>query len=180
MKKLLTVGIVFILAGILAGCNMEQGTQKTEETQERASNKEQTQKSEKPKTQKPKIETLQIGQEASFDNGGSVTVHSYEQPVFSPNQFAKPKAGNDYAMLDVEGCAGDMQATLNPFDFQGQMSDNTRLRATLITGLEPQLHHTDLLPGDCVRGNVGLEVPQGQSPQAIIYTQGQQTARWTN
>jgi hypothetical protein len=175
MKQLFIVGIVFILAG----CNLEQGTQK-EETQERASNKEEKPKTEKPKKEKPKIETLQIGQKATFDNGGSVTVHSYQQPVFSDNRFSQPKAGKEFAMIDVEGCGGENQSSMNPNYFQGQMGDNTRLQSTSITGLEPQLHHVDLLPDDCVRGNVGFEVPQGQSPQAIIFQQGQQTARWTN
>jgi hypothetical protein len=57
------------------------------------------------------------------------------------------------------------------------MPDNTRIRPAP-GWFKPDLNLTQLQSGECARGNVTFEVPQGQPPSAVYYGSGQDTAKW--
>ncbi len=119
---------------------------------------------------------LKIGDPATTANGNTLTVYSYEAPatdvIFDPNP------GNVFAAIDVEGCTRpDLEGavSIGPFDFQLQMPDNTRRDAFSLK--EPALHETDLAAGDCVRGFMTFEIPEGVTalfvifnPRAVLFT----------
>jgi Domain of unknown function (DUF4352) len=135
-------------------------------------------------TATPERTEFSLGEQVETRSGNFVTVYSYEAPVSSDNQFSQPDPGNVFALIDVEGCAGatNTQAvSLNPFDFELQMLDNTR-RQSDIPVREPSLHATDLAGGDCVRGFVTFEVPDGQNAKAVVFTssgiQGSTIIKW--
>lgn len=127
---------------------------------------------------------LDVGNSAVSPSGFEVTVYSYSSPIQSDNELSKPKAGTQFAAIDVEGCAGSQSGdenSLNPFYFSLQMPDNTRLMPTASVA-EPALPLTNLLPGDCVRGLVTFQVPQGQSPSYVRFDQvspEEVAARWS-
>jgi hypothetical protein len=51
------------------------------------------------------------------------------------------------------------------------MPDDTRLQTALATAIEPALPLSNLAPGDCVRGYVTFEPPQGESPKFVLFEQ---------
>lgn len=113
---------------------------------------------------------LMVGETARTSAGNEVTVHSYES--VAPADTFQPKPGFEFQAADVEGCAGpdiEGSAGFNPFDFALQMPDNTRLQSD-IGVKEPPLNDTTLTPGDCVRGWVTFQVPEGETPTSVIYT----------
>ncbi len=113
---------------------------------------------------------LVVGDTAVTQAGNEITVHSYER--VPPDDTFQPEPGFEFAAADVEGCAAEDiegSAGLNPLDFALQMPDNTRLQAD-IGVKEPPLNDTTLPPGDCVRGFVTFQVPEGQKPTNVIYT----------
>ncbi len=62
--------------------------------------------------------------------------------------------------------------------FDLQMPDNTRLQPT-VPAIDPILPATDLLPGECVRGNVTFEVPQEATPDHVVFEKmSGETAKW--
>ena len=112
---------------------------------------------------------LKLGDTATTAIGNTLTVYSYEVPVVA--EFFEPDPGNAFAAIDVEGCAkADLEApaSINPFDFELQMPDNTRRQAD-IGVREPSLNDTTLFAGDCVRGFVTFQVPAGVTPTVVIF-----------
>lgn len=67
----------------------------------------------------------------------------------------------EFGAIDVEGCANDnaQRFSLNPFYFNLQMPYNTRSESTM-PAAEPELNHTDLAPGECVRALLRLRYPK--------------------
>lgn len=121
--------------------------------------------------------SLVVGETASTDAGNEITVHSYE--YVPPTDVWQPEPGFEYAAADIEGCASpslEGSAGFNPYDFGLQMPDNTRLQPDIAVK-EPALHDTTLTPGDCVRGYVTFQVPQGQTPASVIFT-GSSIIKW--
>ncbi len=112
---------------------------------------------------------LSVGDTGLTVLGNMLTVHAYETGV--ADEFFEPDPGNEFVAIDVEGCtSNDLEepASLNPRDFALQIPDNTRLVAD--TGFrEPALNATTLFAGDCVRGWVTFQVPQGITPQFIVF-----------
>ncbi len=121
---------------------------------------------------------LNVGDTASTKSANKLTVYSYESPIPPPDEYTKPDPGKEFAAIDVEGCATPSKsAGFNPFDFTLQMPDNTRLEAD-IEVKEPALHDTTLTPGDCVRGWITFQTPQGERPGFVIFT-GSSIIKWT-
>lgn len=124
-----------------------------------------------------------VGDRIETDVGTLVQVHSYEQPVPAPDEFTTPQPGHEWAVIDVEACAGPTDddtglRSVNPFDFELLMPDNTRFGADLPVR-EPALNHVDLpYAGDCARGFVSFQVPAGQRPRAIEDVATYPPVRW--
>lgn len=79
--------------------------------------------------------------------------------------------------LEVIGPSGNTQLSINPFQFSLQMPDNTRIEPTLLASPEPALPAANLSAGECVRGKLGFEVPQGQIPNFVLQ-EGTPSATW--
>jgi hypothetical protein len=61
------------------------------------------------------------------------------------------------------------QMSFNPYFFALQMPDNTRVQPT-VGVVKPALNAAELPLGECLRGNVSFEVPQGQTPSYVLLT----------
>lgn len=111
-------------------------------------------------------EEFHVGDTAEFDSGVRVVLYSIYDGIKHELWEADP--GTRFMAIDVEGCAGPEAAHFNPMDFEFQMADNTRLEPT-IGVREPALDYADVLPGDCLRGWVTFQVPNGSGPAAVMY-----------
>src|SRR5215216_2055903 len=129
-----------------------------------------TDQGDKPKPEaksKPDTKTnpeLAVGDTATVASGDEVTVYSYTSSLTPANQFTKPKPGNEFSAIEVQACAGDNETTINPANFSLQMPNDSRLQTAFATAIEPNLPLSNLASGDCVRGYVTFETPQGESP----------------
>lgn len=136
---------------------------------------------------------FRVGDKIETSRGNTIAIYTYEQPA-PPPEFFRPDPGMEYAVADVELCAtGDLStdafgnerppeeqvASVNPFDFELVMPDNSRLQPTIAVR-EPALNSTDLAQDECVRGWVSWEVPAGVRPVAVLDKQtGPPNIRWT-
>ena len=120
---------------------------------------------------------LEMGETATLSSGDTVTVYSYESPV-SLDGPLKPKTGSEIALVDAEFCAGQggQEVTtpiLSQIHFSLLMPDNAPVQSRSMggTGLSPLLPSGENLfeAGDCGRGYVGFEKPEGQDPKFVLY-----------
>lgn len=119
-----------------------------------------------------------MGETAATSAGNEITVRSYE--YVPPTDIWQPEPGFEYAAADIEACASpDLEGSvdLNPAAFNLQMPDNTRVE-TDVGVKEPSLDFTTLPPGDCVRGFVTFQVPQGETPTYLIFTGSSSIIKW--
>lgn len=131
-----------------------------------------------PATTAPAAKT--VGDKVALANGDTVQVYSYTPNVAASNQFATPPAGTAFSVIDVEGCAKAANPTgvVNPFAFELQMPDNTRVDATFQTVKSPGLNASAMAPGDCIRGNVAFEVPTAAKPVAVVFGAFGTSVKW--
>lgn len=124
---------------------------------------------------------LVVGNKAELSNGDTIQVHSYTPNVAASNQFARPAAGMAFAVIDVEGCAKQASSAgvVNPFFFELQMPDNTRVDATFLPVKTPELRSGAMAAGDCIRGNVGFEVPTSAKPVAVVFSGFATSVKWS-
>jgi hypothetical protein len=138
------------------------------------------------KDQASSRQDLRIGETATFQYEDTTTVYSYTDPAQPSNTIWTPTPGTRYAAIDVEGCAGPVEVTgpdgntqmaFNGFLFGLQMPDNTRIPPG-VPAIDPVLPATNLPAGECVRGNVTFEVPEGQTPSYVVQDSSTPPARW--
>jgi hypothetical protein len=126
----------------------------------------------------PEVAQFGMGQKAGYEDGSSVQVFSYEQPVVTTS-IIKPPAGKEMASADVEVCTGTRAQTsitsrgvtaykagggTYPTDLRGKTP-------TLMTGL--------LSPGQCQRGFVSFLVPMGERAAVLVWEEtGWEMAKW--
>jgi hypothetical protein len=192
--RLFVVGTAILICGFAVACSSstsnEQGSssQESSEAEESASSEDTTVENTQPlQDSVASQQEFRLGETATFRYGDTTTVYSYVSPDQRANEFIQPKAGNQFAVIDVEICAGsgevigpsgrNTQLSINPFQFSLQMPDNTRIEPTLLASPEPALPAANLSAGECVRGNLGFEVPQGQTPNFVLQ-EGTPSARW--
>ncbi len=99
---------------------------------------------------------------------GNVTVYAYENPAVPPG--ATPHPGNVFADIDAEGCAGPSAGPntgIGPQFFYLQIGQSAY--HPVGTAKEPALRATKLASGQCARGWVTFEIPQGAKPQYAIF-----------
>jgi len=107
---------------------------------------------------------------------GNVTVYAYENPASPPN--AAPRPGDVFADIDAEGCAGPNagpNAGIAPQAFRLQIDQSAYYPVG--TSKEPALRATKLAPGQCGRGWVTFEIPQGARPQYALF-EGSKVVAW--
>lgn len=122
-----------------------------------------------------------VGDKVALANGDTIQVYSYTPNVPASNQFATPAAGSAFSVIDVEGCAREASPTgvVNPFAFELQMPDNTRVDATFLPVKSPELRSGAQAAGDCIRGNVAFEVPTGVKPVAVVFSGFGTSVKWS-
>ena len=93
-------------------------------------------------------------------------------PPSSFSEYFQPDPGTEWVAADVEACAGpeSKNFSISPFEFELQLADNTRAESNFMSK-DPSLNHTELSPGDCVRGFISYEVPTGKKPIKFIYNE---------
>lgn len=125
----------------------------------------------------PRDPRLAVGDRATTSsNGTTLTVLSYQAPLRVAG--ARPERGSTYAGIEVKGCAGpDSERSLmhlGPNAFVLRTPDGTRLHPEGFAGdaprvKEPSLQGMNPLPGECDRGFVTFQTPQGQRPDLVLY-----------
>ena len=191
--RLFVVGTAILISVFAVACSStsnEQGSssQESSEAEESADSEDTKVANTQPLQDSvvPSEQEFRLGETATFRYEDTTTVYSYVSPDQSANEFIQPKAGNQFAVIDVEICAGsgegigpsgNTQLSINPFQFSLQIPDNTRIEPTLLASPEPALPAANLSAGECVRGNLGFEVPQGQTPTFVLQ-EGTPSAKW--
>ncbi len=119
-----------------------------------------------------------IGDKVTYEGGASIQIISYEQGV--DGGYFDPEPGNEYAIVDVEVCAGSSEISYNEMALAAIMADNRRYSDSFGGARDPGLGSGDLSAGSgCVRGWATLEVPVGQRPVSILWSYGDfEDTRW--
>lgn len=118
-----------------------------------------------------------LGTKISFppDTSGAVNVSvlTYSQPVTPSDQFTTPSAGDVFAVITVQDCAGPGGEPSGPdtTSFTLVLADGSQLQSDSQDATTPSLDSINALsPGQCGEGSVTFDVPQGQRPVSIEYT----------
>lgn len=124
--------------------------------------------------------TYPMGAKVTYENGVSVQLFVYEQPV-AGQPFTTPDPGMELSAADVEFCASPTaEVAYNVLGFYAQTADNRRyqkLGSTRNPGLS-----AGTLPagGGCKRGWVTLEAPIGVKPVAVVFSYyGLREVKWS-
>lgn len=128
----------------------------------------------------PSSSQLAVGDTYTTPRGNQLTVLSYDSPIPAP-QYERPNAGYEYSAIEVKACANSNlngKVELNPVDFTLQMQDDTHVESD-IDIKEPALPLVTLMPGDCVRGWVTFQTPEGQVPKYVIYDETFNPVKWS-
>ena len=107
-----------------------------------------------------------MGDTATSPSGDTFTLHACG---------VHHEEGIELLAIDIEGCASPNQESprrrFNSAYFKLQMTDNTRLRSTSPRSTRyDRLDYGDLLPGDCVRGWVFFEIPEGKKAKFVVFS----------
>ena len=120
---------------------------------------------------------LRLGQEATTRDGNKVRVLTYQQPV--PAALLEADAGKEFAAVEAEICAGGRAAPrVTPDSFKVELPDGTRRGRSYFGPKEPVLADAKLASGECARGWVSFEVPEGERPAYVVF-QGSTMVRWS-
>jgi hypothetical protein len=109
---------------------------------------------------------------------GSVTVHAFVLPA-GPGSEATPFPGDVYGAADVEACAGptaDNRTGVTPAAFHLEIGHFT-VHPAKADAKEPALATTPLKAGQCTRGWITFEVPEGSKVAYVIFT-GTKVVAW--
>jgi hypothetical protein len=123
----------------------------------------------------PKSVTGTVGNAMQL-TGGTVTIVSVDLNFVSTNEFAQPKAGNRFVVVEVlyENSGSD-KITYNPFDWKLSDTSGFSYDQSYVGGREPSLHSGDLQPGEKARGFITFEVPQSAGGLVLKSSLGDDT-----
>jgi hypothetical protein len=126
-------------------------------------------------TATPAATTTPSGQGTASDNDFSLTARN--QGIYTEsNQFEQPSAGDKYVSIYVELTNKNAQNAMmgNPFSFT--LFDNQNIghqAATASFGAPNNLQTvTNSKPGDKTAGVIVFEMPAGNTPMKIVYSEG--------
>lgn len=127
-------------------------------------------------TTAPDPAALRLGQRTTTREGNDVEVTAFVQPV-SPGVL-QPDRGMEFAAAEARICAGPRGARrVTAESFRIEMADGTTRGRSFLGPKEPALTEARLGGGECVRGWVNFEVPEGERPAHVVF-QGSSVARW--
>lgn len=134
-----------------------------------------------PPTKDAARSDLVVGDKASIESGGSLTVYTFESPAAS-SEYIEPDPGKEYSAIEVEWCAGlsrgeELERVRSHY-LELQMPDNTRASPRGNRIREPYLPDTMLLPDDCVRGWITFQTPKGVKPAFVMFTGRESVVKW--
>lgn len=120
---------------------------------------------------------LRIGDDGTTRDGNTVRVLTYQQPV--AGTVLEAGAGDEFAAVEAEICAGRRAAPrVSPDSFKVELSDGSRRGRSYFGPKEPELADTSLPSGQCARGWISFEVPEGKRPAFVVF-QGSTVLRWS-
>jgi len=126
-----------------------------------------------------KSSTPTVGTKIRVSNG-SVKFWGYEQPVSADGTGKDPAdPGQEYAAVDVEACStATRKQQVTPFMFTLVLPEGSKEHAT-VTVKQPPMYSALLSKGDCTRGWVTFEVPQGsRATQLTFGVPGGTPSKW--
>ena len=117
------------------------------------------------------------------DGINKVTVFSLDQAVTPDNPDAQADPSNQFDVADVQICANGGGSSLSDsFVFWDlTLADGTEQPWSSQTVKSPDITDSSTIPANgCVRGFVAFEVPQGSTPQRVVFRPSPiQTYQWT-
>lgn len=111
---------------------------------------------------------LAAGQTATYADGYSVRILSYDDRVASQVPDDEPAAGFRYVAVEVEACAGARPADAAPTNWRLEMPDGEQFGAVELP-VGPALAETELPAGGCAAGWVAFEVPAAPDPAHVVH-----------
>jgi len=126
----------------------------------------------------PEAAEFAVGQKATYDDGSSVQVYSYEQPSVT-DSILKPPAGTELASVDVEVCTGTRaQTSITQQGLVAYAPVGGTYRADA-RGKFPALLLGPASPGTCTRGYLAYYPPVGERASYLVWQEaGWEMARW--
>jgi hypothetical protein len=126
----------------------------------------------------PEAAEFAVGQKATYDDGSSVQVYSYEQPAVT-DSILKPPAGTEHASVDVEVCTGTRaQTSITQRGLVAYAPVGGTYRADA-RGKFPALLLGPASPGTCTRGYLAYYPPVGERASYLVWQEaGWEMARW--
>jgi hypothetical protein len=119
-----------------------------------------------------------VGQKATYDDGSSVQVFSYEQPAVT-DSILKAPAGTELASVDVEVCTGTRaQTNISQAGLVAYAPVGGTYRVDA-RGKFPSLLLGAASPGTCTRGYLAYYPPIGERATHLVWQEtGWEMARW--
>lgn len=128
-------------------------------------------------TTAPDPNALRLGERSETREGNVVRMLAFEQPL-RPGVI-EPAVGMEFAAVEAEICAGPRGAQrVSPEAIHLELADGSRRGRSFFGPKEPALAETRLAGGDCVRGWVNFEVPEGERATHVVFA-GSSVVRWT-
>ncbi|MGH9178372.1 MAG: hypothetical protein ACRD0N_07450 [Acidimicrobiales bacterium] len=125
----------------------------------------------------PAAPPLRMGEDGTTRDGNTIRVLTYHQPL--DGTVLEAGAGQEFAAVEAEICAGRRSAPrVSPDSFKVELADGTRRGRSYFGPKEPELDDTSLPSGQCVRGWISFEVPEGKRPAFVVF-QGSSVIRWS-
>ena len=128
-------------------------------------------------TTAPDPNALRLGERSETREGNVVRMVAFEQPL-RPGVI-EPAVGMEFAAVEAEICAGPRGAQrVSPEAIHLELADGSRRGRSFFGPKEPPLAETRLAGGECVRGWVNFEVPEGERATHVVFA-GSSVVRWT-
>jgi len=173
---LLTLTTCLLLTGATTGCSSDTDDKPTVS---KATHTPSADASSPSPTPSPSPETYKLGDTIDIETSGyqfAVTVIAFaDKGITSVPGLLK--AGEKWAQVEVKVCnTGSEALGVSPFPWSLAYADGVRVEATSVSGAElpgPEYPvEARVRGGDCVRGKVPFEVPEGGRAERVLYSPG--------
>ena len=114
-----------------------------------------------------------VGQMITLQSGATFTVYSINRHVPLGPYDSPAKPGDAYWSVNVQQCASPTATgvtSANEFNWSLQTADNSRYQVGIgVPTVNPGFTAVELAPGQCLRGNLGYEVPLTPAPVLVVF-----------
>lgn len=124
----------------------------------------------------PHTVSVQAGQAVTLSpaDGGikEVTVFSVVHPIPAPSAFTTPDPGNEFAVADIQLCAGQDGSPrgMEVLPFQLVLAGGTEVSVSFHDAKVPALTHLGAIGANaCARGFLTFVIPTGATPAKVTY-----------